>query len=146
RFEKGGGTRSRLGHDGKHLLVIQDDFRGGGKAVLWNTETGTLVRDIVPKTKGNVISTATFSRDGKSIVCVEGSDREGKKRKDDDAGKSQLRFLSLAEGHETRAVELPEDAGGEMMLTADGKYVIVYGRRRGEEVRQIDAATGKDVR
>src|SRR5204863_5989463 len=109
-----------------------------------NTETGTQVRDILPRAKGNAISSATFSRDGKSIVCIEGSNREDKRKKDDDSVKPQLRFLSLAEGHETRSIELPEDTGGELMLTGDGKYLIVHGRR--EEVRLLDAATGKEVR
>lgn len=154
RFGDGGGSRSQLSHDGKFLLIHHGgNFRGGGagKAALWNTESGLLVHEIIAKNKGDDITAATLSRDGKTLICVDGMDGDKKREfiKGNDKQKdpvTQIRFINVADGKETRTVPTDQEFGGDLLLTADGKHLIVSDQYRGRGIRHIDASTGKFVR
>jgi WD40 repeat protein len=151
-------SADQLSHDGRLLLIVDGDGGGGGKLSVWDTSTGKPVRQLDPKDKGDSFAAATLSRDGKTLVCVEGQNQNDKKPdKGEVPGKPQIRFISLTDskdGKVARSIPSPDDFIGELALTADGKYLLVgdgggRNRRNGRNAqtsRLVDAATGKEVR
>ncbi|MBI3822179.1 MAG: PQQ-binding-like beta-propeller repeat protein [Planctomycetes bacterium] len=146
RFGEGGGARCQLSHDGRRLLVLEGgQNRGASKVAVWDTATGLVIRQLEPKGKGETFFTAaTLSRDGKTLICVDGLDQDRKfDPKDKTDRKTQIRFLDVAGGQELRALPCPLVNTAELLMTADGKHLLVRDRD-GQAASLIDATTGKE--
>jgi WD40 repeat protein len=135
-----------LSRDGRLLMAVDSDLFGiGGNAKIrvWDTTTGKLARELTPKGKGNglTFTAAALSRDGKTLIAVEGPSPNMKAGGKEPA--TQLRFLDVGTGNEVRSLPAPAPFLNAVQFSPDGKALAVVAQD-GQGVRILESATGME--
>jgi WD40 repeat protein len=141
RFGDGRAPQGQLSHDGRHLLIVKNDPNGVGRLAVWDTTTGKPLRDPNVKEQNTSFAAAALSRDGKTVVGIEGYS-DGRKEEKNGASKPKLRFIDVASGQEIRAMESPFTSATELAFV-DGKFLVTR-NQNGTDVRVYDAQSGKE--
>lgn len=146
-------TTPFLSRDGRVLAILGIDQRGGqgGQISVWNTATGKLMCELLPKApaqprridatdKVDGFVTAALSSDGTTLVVA----TIGRKGKDGGAV-TTLRFTNAATGMEIKSFDSTLNQLGEVNFTIDGKGLLLRDREA-EKVHLVNAASGKELR
>jgi WD40 repeat protein len=146
-------ARFTLAHNGRTLMALdRGRFRpDGSKLRLWDTTTGKLVRQLNPKDGSSLITAAALSRDGQTVLVVDGPHPDRKADKPPPPPKGQkmpkepgpkFRLLSVATGTLIRSIEGAPGTTSAVRFAPDGKNVVAAGEDG--TIRLLEAATGKE--
>jgi len=115
----------------------------GGRAVLWETQTGRELRHFEPphaKHNGNTTNSAALSPDGRRLITNSLQDRTA--RLWDAATGQQLRQL---DGHFGPIATVCFSSRGDEVLTAGGRTTVLWNADSGTEIRRFETVPGKVV-